>query len=503
MIGLERPRPGDVVAGLSVALVLIPQALAYADLAGLPPQVGLLAGTLPAVAAALLVSSPYLQTGPTALTALLVAGGLGPLATAGTARYVELAALLAVLVGAFRVAFGALRLGIAAYFVSQPVLVGFTTGAALLIIGSQLPAVFGTTASGERVIVRAVDVLSRPADWSWSSLALGGLTLALMLLGRRLHRAFPAVLVAVGATWGLAAVTGYEGPTVGEIPTSWPSLAVDLPWGDVGTLLLPAFVIALIGFAEPSSIARTYAAADRRPWSADREFVSQGVANLVAGSIGSMPVGGSFGRSSLNRAAGARTRWSGAITGVAVLAALPLAGALSSIPKAALGAVVIGAVLSLLRFGQVGEMWTTSRAQSATAIATIAATLVLDPRVDRAILLGLATSVVVHLAREVTVHVDGEFDEPELRLAPKGVLWFGSINRIEEQMLAELADHPDATSVVVDLTGVGRLDITAAHELADMARDAAENGITWTYTGVPPHARRLMHGIVLSDHEEP
>lgn len=496
MNGYERPRAGDVVAGLSVALVLVPQAIAYAELAGLPPQVGLVAGTLPAVVAAFFVSSPYLQTGPTALTALLVSGSLAPLATAGSDRYLELAALLALLVGVFRVSFGLVRLGIAAYFVSEPVLVGFTTGAALLIVSSQLPAVFGVSASGDRVVQRAFDALSQTRDWSTSSLVLAVITLAIALGSKRIHQAFPAVLAAVAVAWALSAMIGYDGATVGDIPSAAPSLAVDLPWSDWTTLLVPALVIALIGFAEPSSIARTYATADRRPWSADREFISQGVANLVAGATSSMPVGGSFGRSSLNRAAGARTRWSGAVTGLALLIALPAAGALATIPKTVLAAVVISAVVSLLRFVRIAELWRSSRLQGVTAGATLAATVALDPRVDRAILVGLAISVAVHLARELTVHVAAEYTGGRLRLVPQGVLWFGSINRLVERMLAELAAHPDATSVVVDLGGVGRLDITAAHELADMARDAIDDGIDWRYERVPPHALRLFQHVV-------
>lgn len=496
MISLERPRPGDVVAGLSVALVLVPQALAYAELAGLPPQVGLLAGTLPAIFAAFFVSSPYLQTGPTALTALLVAGSLTPLATPGSGRYLELAAMLAIFVGVFRVGFGLVRLGIAAYFVSEPVLVGFTTGAALLIVASQLPTVVGVSSSGERVASRAFDALSHPGAWSWWSILLAAVTLVVALGTRRIHAAFPAVLVAVAGAWLLSLEVGFDGVTVGEVPVAAPSLALDLPWGDWSSLLLPALVIALIGFAEPSSIARTYATADRRPWSADREFVSQGVANLVAGATGAMPVGGSFGRSSLNRAAGARTRWSGAITGAALLVALPAAGVLSTIPKAVLAAVVVSAVVSLVRIGRVIEMWRSSRLQAVTAGATVVATVVLDPRVDHAILLGLALSVAVHLARELNVVVDAEYDDGHLRLVPHGVLWFGSINRIVERMLFELSAHPDATTVVVDLGGVGRLDVTAAHELADLARDAREDGIDWRYDRVPPHAMRLFEHIV-------
>lgn len=496
MIADERPRFGDLVAGLSVALVLVPQALAYAELAGLPPEIGLLAGTLPAIAAAFFVSSPYLQTGPTALTSLLVAGALAPIAVAGSDNYVQLAALLAIFVGVYRVAFGLVRLGIAAYFLSQPVLVGFTTGAAVLIIASQVPAVLGVAGDGDRVTAQAFDALSDPSAWSWWTILQGASTLAIILIGKRIRPAFPWVLVAVGATWGATALFGIDTATVGEIPAVWPSLRLDLPWGEWTSLVVPALVIALIGFAEPSSIARTYAAIDRRPWSADREFVSQGVANVVAGATGAMPVGGSFGRSSLNRAAGARTRWAGAITGAALLVMLPAAGWLSTIPKAVLGAVVISAVLSLLRFDQLIEMWQTSRWQAATAIATFAATLALDPRIDRAILLGLGLSVGVHLSRELTVWVDVEHDDGHLRLVPHGVLWFGSVNRIVERMLAELSTYPDAHTVTVDLAGIGRIDLTAAHELAEMALEAESYGVHWRYVGVPPHARRIFRNVV-------
>jgi len=500
----ERPQIGDLVAGLSVALVLVPQALAYAELAGLPPQIGLIAGTLPAIAAAFFVSSPYLQTGPTALTALLVGGALAPLATAGSSEYIALAALLALLVGVFRVGFGLARLGIAAYFVSEPVLVGFTTGAALLIVGSQIPTVLGVTVVGDRVSVRAWRAISDPSAWTWGSIGLGVVTLVIALTAKRIHPAFPAVLLAVAVGWSLAVVFGFDGATVGEIPVSWPIPDVGVPWGSWTTLLVPGLVIALIGFAEPSSIARTYATADRRPWSADREFISQGVANVVSGATGGMPVGGSFGRSSLNRAAGARTRWSGAITGAVLLVALPFASVLQTIPKSVLAAIVISAVISLVRVGRMIEMWRSSIYQCLTAVATLVATIALDPRIDRAILLGLGGSVAVHLGRELKVWVDTEFDPEANRLdfAPQGVLWFGSINRVVERMLAELAAHPDAQVVVVDLSGVGRLDLTAAHELAELAADAVRDGVSWQYVSVPPHATRLFARVVEPDGSE-
>lgn len=488
-----RPTTGDLVAGLSVFLVLIPQGLAYAKLAGMPIELGLVAGVLPPIIAAFFVSSPYLQTGPTALTALLVFGALSPMAVSGSTEYVAMGALLALLVGVLRVAFGLFRLGIAAYFVSQPVLTGFTTGAAVLITGSQVPTLVGVPGSGDSVMARAFDALAQPGQWNTTSLILGLVTLALTIGLRRVHPLVPSVLIAVGAVWLLAAVAGFDVESIGDIPSVGPSLSLDLPWGDVGVLLVPAIVIALVGFVEPASIARTYASAKRERWSANQEFVSQGVANLAAGLSGAFPVGGSFGRSSLNERAGAQTRWSGLITGVAMLAFLPFAGALETLPRTALAAVVVSAAVGLIRLDRIRSMWAWSKPQSATAVATLVATLALDPRIDRAILFGIALSVGVHLWREIQVWVSIEQLEADtLRLAPHGVLWFGSVNRILESILTSVADHPEVTTLVIDLEGVGRLDLTAAGDLADFVDDQRDAGLSVDVVNIPPHAERIF-----------
>ncbi len=492
-----RPEWGDLIAGLSVVLALVPQGLAYAELAGMPGHVGLLAGTLPAIAAAFFVSSPYLQTGPTALSSLLVAGALAPLAVAQTDDYVALGALLALMVGVSRVAFGALRLGIAAYFVSQPVLTGFTTGAGLLIVGSQLPTIVGVSTDSSRVTVRAFDAVSHPDAWNLASAGLAVSTFALIIVLRRVHALFPTVLVGVGISWLIAEVFDLDVARVGDIPTGGLSLVSDLPFGSVGSLLVPALVIALIGFAEPSSIARTYAAAERQRWSANQEFISQGVANLAAGAIGAYPVGGSFGRSSLNHRAGARTRWSGAITGMAMLALLPFADVFSTMPKSALAAVVVSAVISLVQFSQIRAMWSWSRPQTAAAAATMTATLALDPRIDLGIIAGIVLSIGIHLWRELDVSVDAEADGSTLTIVPHGVLWFGSINRISERILSLIADHPEVDRVEIVLSGIGRLDITAAFELADLAADArTTSGLDIHFVGVPPHAERLFSRVM-------
>ncbi|MEZ5379299.1 MAG: SulP family inorganic anion transporter [Acidimicrobiales bacterium] len=496
-LDLTRPQIGDLVAGLSVVLALVPQGLAYAELAGMPGHIGLLAGTLPAILAAFFVSSPYLQTGPTALTSLLVAGALTPLAAAQTDDYVLLGALLALMVGVARVVFGALRLGIAAYFVSQPVLTGFTSGAALLIMGSQLPTVAGYSSDSSRVLGRALATLAHPGDWNWASIMLAVITFVLIVTLRKVHQIFPSVLLGVAVSWAIAAIFDLDVATVGDIPSVGVSLVDELPFDSTAHLIVPAIVIALIGFAEPSSIARTYAAAQRQRWSANAEFVSQGVANLAAGAIGSYPVGGSFGRSSLNYRAGATTRWSGFITGVAMLVLLPFSNVLSSMPKSALAAVVISSVMSLFRLDRISAMWSWSRPQTAAAAVTLVATLAFDPRIERGILVGVALSVGIHLWRELQVYIEVERTGDHLRIVPHGVLWFGSINRISEKILAVIADHPDVDDVEIVLGGIGRLDLTAAFELAELAADARKRpDLDLRFSGVPPHAERLFSRVI-------
>lgn len=334
MFGLsDRPTPGDVIAGVSVALVAIPQSLAYAELAGMPAQFGLYATALPSLLAALFVSSRYLQTGPVAVTALLTFGALSPIAEPLSSEYITLAALLALLVGALRVLLGVVRLGKVAYLLSPPVLIGFTTAAAVLILSSQLPKVFDLDPEVDGVIEGAAWSLVHVGDWRWSAMLFAAVALVLIFGGRRIHALFPGVLFAVIIGLVVSSATGYGGSIVGELEGGFISLGFDFDWGSTGKLIIPAIAIALVGFAEPSSIARTFAAADKEPWNANREMVSQGVANLASAVSGAFPVGGSFSRSSLNRLAGARTAWAGAITGAFVLLALPLTTMLRDLPR--------------------------------------------------------------------------------------------------------------------------------------------------------------------------
>ena len=472
---MPKPTMGDVVAGISVALVALPQSLAYAEIAGMPPQYGLFASAVPPILAALFVSSRYLQTGPVALTALLTFGALESLAEPASADYIALAAALALLVGVFRVLFGLLRLGGLAYLLSEPVLTGFTTGAAVLILSSQLPRMLDVTPGGDGVLADAFDALMSPGDWELAAIGFALMTLVFMFGGRKLHALFPGVLVAVIVGIVISAAAGYSGSTVGELDGGFVSLNVDFPWDRIGDLVVPALVIALVGFAEPSSIARTFAAQEREPWDANREMVSQGVANIASAFSGAFPVGGSFSRSSLNKLAGASSAWAGAITGAFVLLALPLTPLLEDLPGAILGAIVLGAVIKLVRLDALFELARVNWVQALVGLGTFAATLVSAPRVERGVLVGVGLALFAHLYRELKVASPFVRVDNTLTIAPEGVLWFATVSGLERQIRAHSAQFEELERVVLDLAGVGRLDYTAAaalRRIVEEMRDA-------------------------------
>ncbi|MDH5198490.1 MAG: SulP family inorganic anion transporter [Gemmatimonadota bacterium] len=491
-----RPQLGDLIAGISVAVVLIPQSLAYARLAGMPLQHGLYAALLPTIAAAFFVSSPYLQTGPGAMTSLLTFGALSVLAVPGTASYVQLAAVLAIVVGVVRVAFGWMRWGWVAYLMSQPVLTGFASGAAILIIASQVPTAVGVDGFEGGILRRAVVVALHPGVWEPAALGLSLVTLLLVLAGRRLHPVFPGVLVAVVVGLLFSWLTGYTGPTVGAIPSGLPPIHLALPWSAVPALVLPGLVIALVGFAEPAAIARTYALLDRKPWSPDREFVSQGVANLAAGLTAGFPVGGSFARTSVNRLSGGRTRWSGAVTGLVVLAFLPMTRSLGPLPQAVLGAVVIAAVVKLIAFRDMLDLARFSLPQAGIAWATFFLTLVLAPRIDQAVIMGIGLAGVVHIWRELQVHVQVVYADRALTLELEGVLFFGSAPALEEALVAALADHPEATRLILRLDRLGRIDYTGAVALRNVADEGKRAGLEVELRNIPARSERVVRSVM-------
>ena len=493
----NRIEPGDLAAGFSVALVLIPQSLAYAELAGLPAHVGLYVAALPPIAAAWFASSPFLQTGPTALSAILSFGILSAQFTVGSSSYLGAAALLALLVGVFRLLFGVLRLGSLAYFMSQPVLQGFTGAAGVLIFTSQLPNVLGVSlpsGAAQGVFAQLWWTLRQLGTVNGTAVFLSLVTLGVVFVGRRLSPLFPGVLIAVLGGIGFVQAFGYGGPTLGAVPPGLPLPSLHLPWASLPSLLVGALVIAAVGFAEPAAIARTFAREGQLRWNPNRELVSQGVANLAAGLFGGFPVGGSFSRSSLNKLAGAKSRWSGLVTGLVTLAFLPFATVLSDLPKAVLGAVIITAVVNLIRIDELTRLWRVSRLQALTAYATFALTLLLAPRIDYAVLLGVGSAVALHLYRETQLGVRSYRRDDALVIELSGVLYFGSVYQLEAKT-SSLALTPEVTEVVIDAGQLGRVDLSGAIALDELRGRLGAEGVGVRIVHLQPRVRQLLERL--------
>jgi len=482
--------PGDVVAGASVAMVLIPQSLAYAELAQLPPVIGLFASAFPLLIFALIASSPYLQTGPVAVTSLLTIAALSDFSPD---QLPAIAALMAFLVGVLRLTFGIFKLGAVVRLMCSPVVMGFTSGAAIVIMSSQLPKALGATPPADRgVLGAAAWALAHPGQWLWAAVALSLITITLFLGGRKLTPLFPGVLFAViiGIVYSRAA--DYGGAKIDDIPEGLPPFSLSLPWDQIPTILIGAIIIALVGFAEPASIARTFANETGERWDANQEMVASGLANFVAAFSGAYRVGGSFSRSSVNRLAGARTRWSGGVTGLIVLCFLPFASILEPLPTAVLGAIVLAAASSLVKPIRLLKLWQRSKTQALLAWATAAATLVFTPRVERAVILGVVLTVLVHFARKFTME-QTTADDGSITVKPAGLMWMATDKHFK-QGLVEAADASTG-SVTVDFGRSPFLNASVIDAMSEVHDGLAKDGNRLDWCHAPVGTERMLGSV--------
>ena len=423
---LNWPRPTaqslghDAWAGLSVALVLIPQALAYATLAGMPPQTGLYAALIPSVIGILWGSSALLAVGPVALTSLLVVGSLTPLATAGTADWVVLAIWLSLYAGLIQFLLGACRLGRIASLVSQPVIVGFINAAALIIILSQLPALLGLHFSPAMLTDPLRAIQSAPA--ALVTATFGCTALLLLFLFKRYASKYPAILLvsALGivASWRME-YAAYGAAIVGHIPAGLPPLAMPsaIPFSLHQALWPAALIIALISFTEAMSSCRVIARKTGEDWDENQELIGQGLAKMSSAFSGAFPVSGSFSRSALNLYAGAVSAWSTLFTALCVVLSLYfLTDLIAFMPRSVLAAMIIVPVCSLIDLAAIKRLLVISKDDGLIAIATLGTTLLTAPHLHWGVFTGVGLSLVSFLYRrthpriiEVAQHPDGTF----------------------------------------------------------------------------------------------
>ena len=514
--GYSRASLGDdLMAATVVTVMLIPQAMAYAMLAGLPPQAGLYGSILPLLLYAALGTSRSLAVGPVAVVALMTAAAAGAVAAEGSAEFHLAALAIAALSGAMLLAMGILRLGFLANFLSHPVISGFITAAGILIAGSQLRHLLGIDAGGKTLPELAVSVAGALSGVNPWTVALSAAVLGFLFWSRKglatlLQRAGvpaaaatlagrSALLVAVAAStlavWGLG--LGAQGvATVGAIPAGLPPLSVPAFDLDLLQLLLfPAAMIAIVGYVESISIAQTLAARRRQRIDPDRELVALGMANLGAAASSAMPVTGGLSRSIVNFDAGARTPAAGIFTALAIaLALLVLTPLLYHLPRATLAAIIIVAVAGLLDFRALPRTWCYSRSDGAAMAATMAVTLLVG--VEQGLAAGVALSLALHLWRTSRPHVAilGQVPGTEhfrnlrrhdvttvpevLSVRVDESLYFPNARFLEDFINARVAERPELRHVVLDCTAVNAIDASALESLEAINGRLRDAGIT-------------------------
>lgn len=498
----------DLVAGVTVALVLVPQSLAYAQLAGLPPHVGLYAAILPAVIGALFGSCGQLSTGPVALTALLSGASVMQFAPAGSPEFLSLTIVLALLSGLVQLALGAFRAGWLLNLLSRPVLTGFVNAAALLICLSQIPSLLGiATPGGSDFLAVLRQTLSEADALHWPSVAFGlGALLALVILRRFAPRLPGVLIVAVVATVASAA-TGFAasgGAVVGAIPSQLPLLGLPLPALGTAIALAPAaFVIALVSFMEATASARLITARTGQAWDQNQELIGQGLAKLAAAVSGSMPVSASFSRSALNHASGARSGLSSLVsTACVLLALLYLTPWLRHLPIPVLAAIILQVVAGLLDFRALARSWQASRDDGLAATVTFGTTLAFAPNIQNGILTGLLLSLTLMLYRDMSprsallgLHPDGTYRDLRRFGLPHphphivilrfdSPLTFVTAAAFETAVLDAVRAQPEVRTVLVSAGGINSIDATGLHTVAGLAARLASGGRKLAFCGL-------------------
>jgi SulP family sulfate permease len=526
---------GDLLAAVIVTIMLIPQSLAYALLAGLPPEAGLYASIAPIILYAIFGTSRALAVGPVAVVSLMTAAAIGKIAEQGTMGYGVAALTLAGLSGAILVAMGLLKLGFLANFLSHPVISGFITASGILIATSQIKHLLGISAGGDTLPEMVLSLAVNLSATNWITVLIGVAATAFLFwvrkglkpLLRRLGlgprpadmvtKAGPvlAVVATTVAVWALA-LDARGVRIVGDVPQglppfTLPSFSPEL----IGMLLLPALLISVIGFVESISIAQTLAAKKRQRIDPDQELIGLGAANIGAAFTGGYPVTGGFARSVVNFDAGAETAAAGAFTAFALaIAAITLTPLFYFLPIATLAATIIVAVLSLVDFSILRRSWTYSKADFFAVATTIALTLGMG--VETGVSAGVALSIALHLYKSSRPHVaevglvpgTQHFrnihrhkvltDPGLLTIRVDESLYFANARFLEDYIADRVASESPVRHVVLMCSAVNEIDLSALESLEAINHRLATMDVTLHLSEVKgPVMDRLKRGHLL------
>jgi SulP family sulfate permease len=514
--------PGDIVAGITLAAYAIPVSLAYAGLAGLPPQAGIYGYLLGGLGYALLGSSRQLAIGPTSAIALMIAGTVGAMAEGDAQRYAQIASLAAFAVAALSLIAWLLRLSVLVKLISDSVLVGFKAGAGLTIAMTQLPSLFGVKGGGHNFFERALTLAGQLGQVQYLVLVMGIVAIVLLVLGDRQFPGKPVALGVVALSIAAATLLGLPAlgvPTTGEIPAGLPSLAGPaLRLRDVEGIVPLAAGCLLLAYIEGVSAARAFAAKHGYPLDARQELLGIGAANLAAAMGQGFPVAGGLSQSAVNDKAGARTPLALIFASVTLaLCLLFLTGLLQNLPKAVLAAVVLTAVYGLLDFPALLHMWRVSRLDFLAAIVALVGVLLLG--ILQGILLAALASILLLLARVSRPHVAflgrvpgtnsySDFDRhPEneqlpgvIAFRPEASLIYANADAVLETVVNRVREAgPSVRLTVCDLSAAPYVDLAGSRMLRELNAELAGRGIALRIIGAHGSTRDLLRAEGLEE----
>ncbi len=508
---------GDLIAGLTVGVMLIPQGMAYALIAGLPPIYGLYASTIPLILYALLGTSRQLAVGPVAMVSLLTAAGIGTLAQGGTETYILLAIALSLFVGLIQLLLGVFRLGFLVNFLSHPVISGFTSAAALIIGLSQLKHLLGVDLARSHYIHEILlEALQQLGSINWLTLALGIGGIVLIKGSKRIHRSLPGPLIAVAL--GILVVWGFRldelgVKVLGSVPQGLPGFAVPTFSMEVLPELFPiAMAIALVSFMESIAVAKAIQARHKNyTVSANQELIALGAANIGGSFFQAYPTTGGFSRTAVNDQAGAQTGLATLISaGLILLTLLFLTPLFFYLPKALLASVIMVAVAGLIDYKEAVHLWHTDRTDFWMLVATFVATLSLG--IEQGIGIGVLLSLAMVIYRTTRPHIavlgrvpgsdyyrnvdrfqDLEVEPNLLILRFDSELYFANTQYFRDQLLQHCADKgPELKGIVLVANSITSIDSSGIHALKEIVSDCQARGLEVFVTGVIGPVRDAM-----------
>lgn len=514
---------GDVSAGLTTAVMLIPQGMAYAMLAGLDPIIGLYSSVVPLIVYALLGTSRQLAVGPVAMVSLLVASGVGAIVTNDPVQYLAGAVMLTVLVGGLQLLMGVARLGFLTNFLSHPVLSGFTSAAALIIGMSQLKHLMGVNLGRSHYIHEtAIEAISRAGETNLITFGIGAASIAVLMGLKKVAPRFPAALaVVVGSTLAVVGLgLDAQGVSiVGDVPAGLPSPSLPVLDVEQMTALIPtALTIALVGFMESIAVAQAFARRHKYDIEADQELIALGGANLAGALFSAYPVTGGFSRTAVNDQAGAKTPLASILTAVVIALTLVFFTPLFHyLPKAVLAAIIMTAVAGLVDVKEVKHLWKVDRSDLVLLGLTFFATLAFG--IEQGILVGVGASMLwfVHQTTRPHLAVLGRLPgtsvwrnikrNPDAEQAP-GVLairmdapFFYGNTRYLKTNLASLEAEAKAPlrAIVLDTSAIGQIDSSAVAALRELATDLGKRNVALYLAGIRGPVRDAIERSHLHD----